>query len=165
MSTVFNIRNIKKPQMSRGTLIGGALALVVLLVAGYFGNMLYKKMTTTTVTAYFPEVLALYPGDKVQIMGVEVGAIDAIEAAVNLPFDQSLAREREIVMGEVGSDQSKALRYFFFAERESAKIPGIDTSNQPKVQQAAVIGAGAASGGSCGGRSAEMGSARADLPG
>ena len=81
MSTVFNIRNIKKPQMSRGTLIGGALALVVLLVAGYFGNMLYKKMTTTTVTAYFPEVLALYPGDKVQIMGVEVGAIDAIDTS------------------------------------------------------------------------------------
>ena len=79
---------------------------------------------------------------KVRGLRAPLAAIDAIEAAVNLPFDQSLAREREIVMGEVGSDQSKALRYFFFAERESAKIPGIDTSNQPKVQQAFKSGAG-----------------------
>ncbi len=31
--------------------------------------------------AYFPQALALYPGDKVQIMGVRVGAIDKIEPA------------------------------------------------------------------------------------
>jgi phospholipid/cholesterol/gamma-HCH transport system substrate-binding protein len=81
MSTIFNIRNIKKPNFSRKTLIAGAVLLVAVLVAGFFGNMLYKKLTTTTVTAYFPEVLALYPGDKVLIMGVEVGAIDTIETA------------------------------------------------------------------------------------
>jgi phospholipid/cholesterol/gamma-HCH transport system substrate-binding protein len=39
----------------------------------------YKNLTTNTVVAYFPDTLALYPGDKVQIMGVKVGAIDAIE--------------------------------------------------------------------------------------
>ena len=84
---------------------------------------------------------------KARGLRAPLAAIDAIEAAVNLPFDQSLAREREIVMGEVASSQSKALRYFFFAERESAKIPGVDTSNQPKVQRAAVIGAGTMGGG------------------
>ncbi len=31
--------------------------------------------------AYFPETLALYPGDKIQIMGVKVGTIDSIEPA------------------------------------------------------------------------------------
>ena len=81
MSTIFNIRNIKKPDFSRKTLVVGAVVLVAVLVAGFFGNMLYKKLTTTTVTAYFPEVLALYPGDKVLIMGVEVGAIDTIGTA------------------------------------------------------------------------------------
>ncbi|MEZ0053434.1 phospholipid/cholesterol/gamma-HCH transport system substrate-binding protein [Mycobacterium sp. MAA66] len=81
MSTVFNIRNIKKPHFSTKTLVIGALLLVALLVAGYFGNVAYKKLTTTTVTAYFPEVLALYPGDKILIMGVEVGAIDKIESS------------------------------------------------------------------------------------
>ncbi|MBU9762338.1 virulence factor Mce family protein [Mycobacterium sp. TNTM28] len=79
MSTVFNVRNIQLPKASRATVIVGALAVVAALVLGYFGYNLYKKMTTTTVTAYFPEVLALYPGDKVLIMGVKVGAIDSIE--------------------------------------------------------------------------------------
>ncbi|OBA91804.1 mammalian cell entry protein [Mycolicibacterium fortuitum] len=79
MSTVFNVRNIQLPKASRATIIVGALAVVAALVLGYFGLNLYKKMTNTTVTAYFPEVLALYPGDKVLIMGVKVGAIDSIE--------------------------------------------------------------------------------------
>ncbi|MFV8048213.1 virulence factor Mce family protein [Mycobacterium sp. 48b] len=79
MSTVFNVRNIKLPTASRATVILGALAVAAALVLGYFGMNLYKKMTNTTVTAYFPEVLALYPGDKVLIMGVKVGAIDSIE--------------------------------------------------------------------------------------
>ena len=81
MSTVFNIRNIKKPNLSKGTLIGGALALVAIVLVGFFGLQLYRKLTTTTVTAYFPEVLALYPGDKILIMGVEVGAIDTLETS------------------------------------------------------------------------------------
>src|SRR5690242_8163185 len=79
MSTVFNVRNIKLPTASRATVIVSALAVAAALVLGYFGISLYKKMTNTTVTAYFPEVLALYPGDKVLIMGVKVGAIDSIE--------------------------------------------------------------------------------------
>ncbi|MGV0743636.1 virulence factor Mce family protein [Mycolicibacterium sp. XJ870] len=81
MSTIFNIRNIKLPHMSRVAVILGALAVVAALVAGYVGYNLYRKLTNTTVTAYFPEVLALYPGDKVLIMGVRVGAIDSIETA------------------------------------------------------------------------------------
>lgn len=81
MSTIFNIRNLKLPHLSKAVVIIGALAVVAALVAGYAGIYLYKKLTNTTVTAYFPEVLALYPGDKVLIMGVRVGAIDSIETA------------------------------------------------------------------------------------
>ena len=80
MSTIFNIRNLKLPRVSKLSATLGALAVVAALVAGYFGYQLYKKVTNTTVTAYFPQVLALYPGDKVLIMGVRVGAIDSIEA-------------------------------------------------------------------------------------
>ena len=42
---------------------------------------LYKKLTTNTVVAYFPVANALYNGDRVEIMGVKVGAIDKIEPA------------------------------------------------------------------------------------
>jgi phospholipid/cholesterol/gamma-HCH transport system substrate-binding protein len=59
----------------------GALVVVLALVAGFAGWQLYKKLTTNTVVAYFSDTLALYPGDKVQIMGVRVGTIDNIEPA------------------------------------------------------------------------------------
>src|SRR6185312_11969790 len=46
------------------------------------------------VVAYFPETLALYAGDRVQIMGVKVGSIDKIEPAgdkmkVTLHYDNN----------------------------------------------------------------------------
>jgi phospholipid/cholesterol/gamma-HCH transport system substrate-binding protein len=82
MSTIFNVRNLKLPGgVSRASVIIGALVVVLALVAGIVGWQLYKKLTTNTVVAYFEDALALYPGDKVQIMGVKVGSIDKIEPA------------------------------------------------------------------------------------
>jgi 3-hydroxyacyl-CoA dehydrogenase len=74
--------------------------------------------------------------------------IQAVEAAVNLPFEQGLARERELFLELLHSPESKAQRYFFFAEREAAKIPDIppDTPTR-EVRKAAVIGAGTMGGG------------------
>jgi phospholipid/cholesterol/gamma-HCH transport system substrate-binding protein len=81
MSTIFNVRNLKLPGVSRTSVIIGTLVVVLAVVAGFVGWNLYKKLTTNTVVAYFPDTLALYPGDKVQIMGVKVGSIDEIEPA------------------------------------------------------------------------------------
>src|SRR5215208_8377802 len=81
MSTIFNVRNLKLPNVSRTAAIIGAIVVVLALVAGVVGWQLYKKLTTNTVVAYFSDTLALYPGDKVQIMGVKVGSIDSIEPA------------------------------------------------------------------------------------
>jgi phospholipid/cholesterol/gamma-HCH transport system substrate-binding protein len=81
MSTIFNIRNLKLPAVSRASVIIGTLVVILALVAAIVGYNLYRKLTTHTVVAYFPETLALYAGDKVQIMGVQVGQIDAIDPA------------------------------------------------------------------------------------
>lgn len=81
MSTIFNVRNMKLPGISKAALVIGIVVLVVVVVGGVLGWNLYKKMTTNTVVAYFTQTLALYPGDKVQIMGVRVGSIDSIEPA------------------------------------------------------------------------------------
>jgi phospholipid/cholesterol/gamma-HCH transport system substrate-binding protein len=81
MSTIYNIRNLKMPAVSRASVIIGTLVVILALVAAIVGWNLYKRLTTNTVVAYFPETLALYAGDKVQIMGVKVGAIDKIEPA------------------------------------------------------------------------------------
>ena len=81
MSTIFNIRNIKPPSVSRTGLVVGTVIVVLAIVGGLIGWNVYKKLTHNSVVAYFPETLALYPGDRVQIMGVPVGAIDSIEPA------------------------------------------------------------------------------------
>ena len=81
MATIFNVRNLKMPSMSRASVIIGTLVVILALVAAFAGWHLYKKLTTNTVVAYFPDTPGLYPGDKVQIMGVRVGSIDKIEPA------------------------------------------------------------------------------------
>ncbi|MBS9535704.1 virulence factor Mce family protein [Mycobacterium sp. M1] len=81
MSTVFDLKNLRLPEMSRKAVILGSLLLVVALVAGFGALQLYRKLTSTTVVAYFPETNALYAGDAVQIMGIRVGSIDKIEPA------------------------------------------------------------------------------------
>src|SRR6478672_10219805 len=94
MSTIFNVRNLKLGGVSRASVIIGALVVVLAIVAAIVGWNLYKKLTTNTVVAYFPETLALYAGDRVQIMGVKVGSIDKIEPAgdkmkVTLHYDNN----------------------------------------------------------------------------
>ena len=81
MSTIFDFRNLRLPRVSRASIIVGALAVVLALVAALVGIQLYKKLTNNSVVAYFPEANALYSGDDVRIMGVPVGAIDKIEPA------------------------------------------------------------------------------------
>jgi 3-hydroxyacyl-CoA dehydrogenase len=77
-----------------------------------------------------------------------LAAIDAIEAATRLPFDEGCKFERKLFMECLFSDQSKALIHVFFGEREVAKIPDIpkDTPLIP-VNSAAVVGAGTMGGG------------------
>ncbi len=73
---------------------------------------------------------------------------EAVRNAVNLSFEDGLKRERELFTELVGGDQSKALRYVFFAEREAQKVPGVGPDVKvPKTAKAAVIGAGTMGGG------------------
>jgi 3-hydroxyacyl-CoA dehydrogenase len=74
--------------------------------------------------------------------------VKAVEAAVSLPFAEGLKRERELFAELLTSPESKAQRYFFFAEREAAKIPDVPADTPVKdIKKAAVIGAGTMGGG------------------
>jgi 3-hydroxyacyl-CoA dehydrogenase len=77
-----------------------------------------------------------------------VAAIDAVEAATKLPFDEGCKVEQELFVKCLMSDQSKALIHVFFGEREVAKVPDIpkDTPLIP-VKRLAVVGAGTMGGG------------------
>lgn len=77
-----------------------------------------------------------------------LAAIDAVEAATRLPFEQGCARERELFIDRLFSEESSALIYAFFGEREVAKIPDVpkETPVRP-IRSAAVVGAGTMGGG------------------
>ena len=81
MTTIVRVRNIVGAKVSRGSMVVGAIVVATALVVGAAGWHLYRTLTNNTVVAYFSEALALYPGDTVQIMGVQVGKIDSVEPA------------------------------------------------------------------------------------
>jgi 3-hydroxyacyl-CoA dehydrogenase len=74
--------------------------------------------------------------------------IDCVAAAIEMPFAEGRAFERETFKRCVSSDQSKALRHAFFAEREASKIAGVPKDTPTKeIVRAAVIGCGTMGGG------------------
>lgn len=74
--------------------------------------------------------------------------VDAIEAAVTMPFDEGCKKEREIFEECIASDQARALIHAFFAERAVSKIPDIPKETAVyNIRQAAIIGAGTMGGG------------------
>jgi len=77
-----------------------------------------------------------------------LAALDAVEAAMTLPFAEGIQKEAELFGRCMHSDQCKALIHVFFAERAVAKIPDIpnDTPAYP-IRSAGVIGAGTMGGG------------------
>ncbi|MCP4327829.1 MAG: 3-hydroxyacyl-CoA dehydrogenase [Alphaproteobacteria bacterium] len=74
--------------------------------------------------------------------------IECIEAAVTLPFADGRKFERETFKRCVESDQSKALRHAFFAERQAAKIADVPKDTPvAEIARAAVVGCGTMGGG------------------
>ena len=74
--------------------------------------------------------------------------IEAVRAAAELPFDEGMKREREIFLKLKASDQSKAQRHVFFAEREVVRIPGLsDDQKTREVKSVGIMGAGTMGGG------------------
>ena len=74
--------------------------------------------------------------------------VESVRNAFTLPFDEGLAREAALFRELVASDQSRAQRHVFFAEREAAKVPDMPAGVRPRpVARAAVIGAGTMGGG------------------
>ena len=74
--------------------------------------------------------------------------VDCVEAATNMSFPDGLAFEREQFMTLMTGEQSAALRHFFFAERQAARIDGLakDTPTRD-INSVGIIGGGTMGGG------------------
>ncbi len=72
-----------------------------------------------------------------------VAAAEAVAlSATAKTFADGMKAERNIFLELLPSDQSKAMRYVFFAEREVTKVPHLEGVAPRKIESAGVLGAG-----------------------
>jgi 3-hydroxyacyl-CoA dehydrogenase len=75
-------------------------------------------------------------------------AIQAVQAAVDKPFEEGVAVERQKFMELMFSPQSAAQRYYFFAERAASKIPDVPEDTKAReIKTVGIMGAGTMGGG------------------
>lgn len=69
-------------------------------------------------------------------------ALACLRRAVEAPFDEAMAFERETFLALRGSDQAAALRHVFFAERAAPRPPALRDIQPLPLGRVAVIGGG-----------------------
>ncbi|WP_027144582.1 3-hydroxyacyl-CoA dehydrogenase NAD-binding domain-containing protein [Mesorhizobium sp. WSM3626] len=102
-----------------------------------------EGLRETDLAAFDAEAADL--AGKARGLEAPIACAQAVRNAVTLPFDEALAAERALFVKLVASDQSRAQRHLFFAEREAAKLPGNVVKR--RIARVGVIGAGTMGGG------------------
>ncbi|MFC3326354.1 3-hydroxyacyl-CoA dehydrogenase NAD-binding domain-containing protein [Mesorhizobium cantuariense] len=102
------------------------------------------RLVETDLAAFDAEAAEL--ARKARGLEAPIACAQSVRNAITLHFDEALAAERALFVKLVASDQSRAQRHLFFAERESAKIPGKDVVKR-RIARVGVIGAGTMGGG------------------
>ena len=69
-------------------------------------------------------------------------AIDVMQAGVDLPLNAAMAQERDAFVALRSSDQARALRHVFFAERAARAPDWLSDTPVPELRTAAVVGGG-----------------------
>jgi 3-hydroxyacyl-CoA dehydrogenase len=69
--------------------------------------------------------------------------VKSIRAATEKPWGEGLRIEAQLSADSLRAPESRALRHVFFAERECARVPGIEPAARPwEIRRAMVVGAG-----------------------
>jgi 3-hydroxyacyl-CoA dehydrogenase len=107
-----------------------------------------EKLGTATENAAVFSSARETAAKKQRGLRAPIAAIDAVEAATKMSFEEGCKFEQKLFVDCLFSDQSKALIHVFFSEREVAKIPDVPKETQSiPVKSAAVVGAGTMGGG------------------
>ena len=87
-------------------------------------------------------------GRKMRGFEAPAACVEAVKAAVELPIEEGLKKERELFLKLVSGGQSAALRHVFFAERQANKIDDI-AKDTPliDIKKVGILGAGTMGGG------------------
>lgn len=93
-----------------------------------------------------PQLFEMFAAENQRaIAGLDApqACIEAVRAATELPFSEGLAKEHALFLSLMDGRQSRGLRHAFFAERQAARVEGLDreTALRP-VNKVGVLGAG-----------------------
>ncbi len=129
-------------------LLKGAVAHAQMLVAQ---NAPRRRVRDLTVTLESPDLFKETEkaiARRARGFKAPWNIIKCVQAAVELPFDEGIKRERELFVELLTSQESAAQRYYFFAEREAAKVKDVPADTpQREIKTAGIIGAGTMGGG------------------
>ncbi len=129
-------------------LLKGAVAHAQMLVAQ---NAPRRRVRDLSVTLESPDLFAETEkaiARRARGFKAPWNIIKCVQAAVELPFDEGMKRERELFVELVTSSESAAQRYYFFAEREAAKVKDVPADTpQREIKSAGIVGAGTMGGG------------------
>src|SRR2546423_1610700 len=117
-------------EIVEGDLVDGAIAFALRVAGSEGGGVRRVRDLAPRVGADAAHVLAAARGKSAPSPRTPRGGlavIAACEAALRLPFDEALAFERECFLELLAAPEFKALRYAFFAERESRHVPDLRT--------------------------------------
>lgn len=68
--------------------------------------------------------------------------VEAVEAALTLPFDEGMALERKLFLQCIDSPQRAGLIHAFFAEREVLKAPETKAAKPRAIESCGIVGGG-----------------------
>ncbi len=131
-------------ELSTGSLADDAVAFAAKIVEE---RRPLRRVRDLEVTHPKPEAFLLWArtavGQLAKGFPAPLRCIDAVEAAVTKPFDEGMQVERDAFAQLLWSDESRALRHLFFAERAASKISDVPESTPiRKVEKVGVVGAG-----------------------
>ncbi len=131
-----------------GDLLAGAVAHAQMLVAQKAPRRKVRDLKATLESPDLFKEVATAIARRARGFKAPWNIIKCVQAACELPFDEGMKRERELFVELLTSQESAAQRYYFFAEREAAKVLDVpaDTPQRP-IRTAGIIGAGTMGGG------------------
>lgn len=133
-----------------GDLLAGAIAFAREVVAKPIPRTRERNEKLGTPEQNTPIFVAAREAVRKKQRGqiAPLAAIDAVEAATKLSFEDGCRNEQKLFKECLFSEQSKALMHVFFAEREAAKIPDVPKATPViPVNSVGIVGAGTMGGG------------------
>tara|TARA_B100000315_G_scaffold257675_1_gene307260 strand:- start:3125 stop:5233 length:2109 start_codon:yes stop_codon:yes gene_type:complete len=128
-----------------GDLKTEALAYVEELLAADSGVRKTSDMTVDTEgydDAFISEMKAL-AGKRMRGQNAPHLLLQAIDDAINLPFEEGIRQEHLTGEEAIVSDEARGLRHVFFAEREIGRIPGLDKAIEAlPIKTVGILGSG-----------------------